>query len=91
MDSLTGRFATSKAGHDKSRLYVILAVEGDFVYLCDGKNRSALKPKKKRTKHIQMINNTVEDALLEKLRNRETVTDEQIKYALKLYQQQKFN
>lgn len=84
---MIGKFATSKAGHDKSQLYVIVAEEGDFVYLCDGRSRTVSRPKKKRIKHIQIINRTVEEELLTKLRNQEPVRDEQIKYAVKKYMQ----
>jgi len=80
---MIGKFATSKAGHDQSKMYVIVAEEGDFVYVCDGKYKTISKPKKKRKKHIQIINCTVENELLNKLLNHEKVMDEQIKYALK--------
>jgi len=80
---MIGKFATSKAGHDQSQMYVIVAEEGDFVYLCDGKYKTISKPKKKRKKHIQIINCTVEKELLNKLLKQEKVMDEQIKYALK--------
>lgn len=84
---MTGNFAFSKAGHDKTQLFVIVAEEGDFVYLCDGKSRTVARPKKKRRKHIQIVNQTVEDTLLAELRNHERVTDEQIRRAVKIYQQ----
>ena len=80
---MIGKFATSKAGHDQNQMYVIVAEEGDFVYLCDGMYKTISKPKKKRKKHIQMINCTVENELLNKLLKNEKVMDEQIKYALK--------
>lgn len=85
---MIGKFATSKAGHDRSETFVIVAVEGDFVYLCDGRCRTVSKPKKKRRKHMQLIERTVNEELLVKLQNRETVTDEQIKYALKTLKQE---
>lgn len=84
-DSLIGRFATSKAGHDKDCLYVIVAEEGDFVCLCDGRLKTIDKPKKKRKKHVQMINRKVNGALLQKLCDKEKVLDEEIKYEIKNY------
>lgn len=86
-DSLVGKFATSKAGHDKAQLYVIVGEEGDFVSLCDGRLKTVDKPKKKRRKHIQLINRTVEAGLLERLRGNGTVRDEEIKYQIKHYAQ----
>ena len=87
MDSLVGRIATSKAGHDRTQLYVILAEDGDFVSLCDGRLKTIDKPKKKRKKHVQMINRTVNEELLQRLRENEKVLDEEIKYEIKHYYQ----
>ena len=33
---MTGQLARSDAGHDKGKLYVILKVEGENVFLADG-------------------------------------------------------
>lgn len=82
---MIGKFATSKAGHDKMQLYVITDMEGDFVYLCDGRLKPIEKPKKKRIKHIQIINTAVEESLYNRLQNKETVRNEEIKYAIKKY------
>lgn len=80
---MTGQLVTSKAGHDKGTLYVIVAQEDDFVYLCDGRLKTPEKPKKKRLKHIQPMNATVGGELLKKLQSGEKVYAEEIKYALK--------
>ena len=82
---MIGQLSTSKAGHDKDRLYVIVAQTGENVYLCDGDLRPPDKPKKKRLKHIQPVNDFVNDKLLSKLLNGEKVYGEEIKYALKQY------
>lgn len=80
---MTGQLVTSKAGHDKGTLYVIVAQEDDFVYLCDGRLKTPEKPKKKRLKHIQPMNAAVGGELLKKLQSGEKVYAEEIKYALK--------
>ena len=82
---MIGQLTTSKAGHDKDRLYVIVAQTGENVYLCDGDLQPPDKPKKKRLKHIQPVNDFVNDKLLSKLLNGEKVYGEEIKYALKQY------
>lgn len=84
---MIGKFATSKAGHDKSQLYVIVDADKEYVYLCDGRLKPYGKPKKKRTKHIQIINGTVEEGLLSKLLTKVDVRDEEIKYAIKQFKQ----
>lgn len=80
-----GQFAISKAGHDKGSWYVIIAAEGDFVYLSDGNLRPPEKPKKKRRKHVQPVNCFVGEELLHKLESGAKVYAEEIKYALKQY------
>ncbi len=82
---MVGQMATSRAGRDKDTLYVIVAHEGDFVYLCDGRLKPPERPKKKRLKHIQPINGTVGEALLRKLQGGEKVYAEEIRHELKLY------
>ncbi len=82
---MIGQFATSKAGRDKGCLYVIVAEEEDFVWLCDGKQKKPETPKKKRRKHIQPINAWVEESLLERLKDGKKVYAEEIRYALKKY------
>ncbi|HIW80282.1 MAG TPA: KOW domain-containing RNA-binding protein [Candidatus Acetatifactor stercoripullorum] len=86
---MTGNFAFSKAGHDKGKLYVIVAEEQDYVYLCDGRLKKIDAPKKKRKKHIQIVNRRVGEELLAGLEKRETMLDEQIKYAIKQYEKEK--
>lgn len=85
---MIGQLVTSKAGHDKGNLYVIVGREGDFAYLCDGRLKSPEKPKKKRLKHLQPINAFVDEALLARLREGRQVYGEEIKYALKQYRKQ---
>lgn len=82
---MIGQLATSKAGHDKNRLYVIVAQKDDDVYLCDGDLRPPERPKKKRRKHIQPINDFVDEKLLSRLLSGEKVYSEEIKFALKQY------
>ena len=48
-----GMFARSLAGHDKGKLYVISDVQEPYVFLVDGKIRTAARPKKKKLIHVQ--------------------------------------
>lgn len=79
-----GEFARSKAGHDKNELFVIVKVEGEYVYLSDGKLRKIDKPKKKKMKHIQKINfidNNIKKIIIEN----DVLRDEIIKKSIKDY------
>ena len=60
---MLGEFATSKAGHDKDRLYMIVGEEEEWVYLCDGRLRGVEHPKKKKKKQIQLIHTSAEGAM----------------------------
>lgn len=62
---MIGELATSKAGHDKDRLYMIVGEEGECVYLCDGGLRGVEHPKKKKKKHIQIIHSSAQDTLIQ--------------------------
>ena len=62
---MIGELATSKAGHDKDRLYMIVGEEGECVYLCDGRLRGVEHPKKKKKKHIQIIHSSAQDTLIQ--------------------------
>lgn len=85
---MIGKFATSKAGHDKNTVYVIVACDNECVYLCDGRLKTISKPKKKNMKHIQIINRIVDEELLRRFINKETIFDEEIKYVIKQYVEQ---
>ena len=62
---MIGELATSKAGHDKDRLYMIVGEEGECVYLCDGRLRGVEHQKKKKKKHIQIIHSSAQDTLIQ--------------------------
>lgn len=80
---MIGQFAVSKAGHDKGSLYVVVAQEDEYVFLCDGKTKTLENPKKKRVKHIQPVKETVNEELLQKLQAGAKIYPEEIRYAVK--------
>ena len=53
MELVTGQIVYSKAGRDQKRCFVVLKVEGEYVYLADGDLRKVETPKKKKgqTRH----------------------------------------
>lgn len=53
-DNLIGCFASSIAGHDKCKIYIITDADDLYVYLADGKYKLIEKPKKKKRKHVQI-------------------------------------
>lgn len=83
MEIKSGMFARSLAGHDKNKLYVIIQIEGEYVYLVDGNIRTIDHPKKKKEKHIQ-IDYQISEFIQEKIDSRTTIRDEDIKRAITL-------
>ena len=81
---MIGKFATSKAGHDKTKLYIIINEDLEYVYLVDGDLKTLDKPKKKSNKHIQIINK-VDEIIQNKLETKQINYNEDIKRAIKLY------
>ena len=54
---IPGQVVFVKKGRDKGRAMVVVSVDGEYVYLVDGKLRLLEKPKKKKAKHIQPTKN----------------------------------
>lgn len=48
-----GMIVKSIAGHDQNRFYCVVAIDGDFAWIADGKRRKLATPKKKRVKHLR--------------------------------------
>lgn len=86
MELKEGMLAISKAGHDKDSWYVILNIEGNKAYLVNGENRTMDRPKEKKLKHLQPVK-YVPEILQKKPGTGQTWTNEEIKRALKLAQQ----
>ena len=74
---MIGRIVCSKAGRDKGYFMVVVEIEGNFLYVADGKERPLERPKRKNAKHL-MLTNTV-------LANDSFKTNKQLKKALAVY------
>lgn len=47
--------AKSLAGHDKDQIYVVIAQEGQMLFLANGTTKTCDHPKKKKWMHVQPI------------------------------------
>lgn len=77
----TGMLARSLAGHDRSRLYIIICAEAEYVWLVDGKIRTLANPKKKKKKHVQVVHR-IPEPVREIQRSGQTLRDEHIMQAI---------
>lgn len=82
--------ATSKAGHDKGQVFVVIKEENDFLYLANGTTKTVSKPKKKKKIHLQIIKKIPSSVLIE-LKDLEKLDDLSIKRILKVYNRRKEN
>ena len=60
MNVLQGSVVKSTAGHDKNAYFVAVSIQGNFVFIADGKERKLEKPKRKNIKHLDMTKSVIE-------------------------------
>ncbi len=78
-----GQLVRSIAGRDAGKIYFIFDVLDEaFVRVIDGEKRKLTNPKKKNIKHLEFFPAKA-DAVAEKLRRGEAVTEEEISEAIK--------
>ena len=76
--------ATSKAGHDKKQIYLVLKEDDEYCYLVNGTTKLVAKPKKKKKIHLQLIKNIPSD-VLDEIKDITALDDISIKRILKSY------
>lgn len=81
MDIARSDIVKSTAGRDKGKLFFVLAVEGDFLLLADGKTRKLESPKRKKRKHTCFMEHS-DCRAAEKIRSGEKVTNSELRRAL---------
>lgn len=82
MSVTLGQLVVSKAGRDTGRKFIVVNVVDDFfVEVSDGSLRRLEKPKRKKVKHLIIMDEKVE-FLAEKLRSNMKITNAEIRRAL---------
>ena len=76
--------ATSKAGHDKNQVYIVLEELNDFYVVANGTTKPVAKPKKKKKIHLQLIKK-IPAEVLEEIQEIKALDDLTIKRILKVY------
>ena len=82
---MTIEFAKSLSGHDRNQYYLIVKKDEKNVYLVNGRTKLLENPKKKNSRHIQIIRK-LPDEVIKVLS--EKLTDITVKRAIKIYNQQ---
>lgn len=81
MDIARSDIVRSNAGRDKGKLFVVLAVEGEYLLLADGKSRKVESPKRKKRRHVLFVS-AEETRLAEKIRSEEKITNSELRRTL---------
>ena len=74
----------SDAGRDKGKLFAVLAVEGEYLLLADGKSRKVESPKRKKRRHVLFVA-ADENRLSEKIKGEEKVTNSELRRTLAVF------
>ena len=81
MEIAKAKLGRSDAGRDKGKLFVVLAVEGEYLLLADGKSRKVESPKRKKRRHVLFV---ADDGtrLAEKIKGQEKITNSELRRTL---------
>ena len=83
-NDLIGKVVLSRAGRDINHLYVVVRqTENNYVYLVNGDTKLINMPKKKKIKHLSILED-IDDDLLSSIKSCDKSTDLKIKRFLKL-------
>ena len=87
MEIAASNIVRSGAGRDKGKLFVVLAVEGEYLVLADGKSRKVESPKRKKRRHVLFVA-ADENRLSEKIKGEEKVTNSELRRTLAAYREE---
>ena len=82
-----GDIVLSKAGRDGGKLFVVVATEKNFAYICDGDLRKTGTPKKKKIKHIKKTGGFSE-YIAAKIAEGAKVTNTELRRAISEFEEQ---
>ncbi len=79
-----GMVVKATAGRDKDKYFVVVKVDGPYVWLVDGKTRRLIAPKKKKVIHIELTGDIL-SGIANKICENKQIFDSEIKSALRNY------
>ena len=74
----------SDAGRDRGKIFIVLAVEGEYLLLADGKGRRVEAPKRKKRRHVLFVA-ADESSLADKIKRSEKITNSELRRTLAAY------
>lgn len=89
MEIAKANIVRSDAGRDKGKLFYVLAVEGEYLLLADGKSRKVEAPKRKKRRHVLLVADE-ENRLSRKIRGEEKITNSELRKALAAFREEDY-
>ena len=86
MEIAKSNIVRSDAGRDKGKLFVVLAVEGEYLLLADRKSRKVEPPKRKKRRHVLFVA-ADENRLSDKIKSEEKITNSELRRTLAGYRE----
>ena len=77
-DLIISDVVLSTTGRDKGNIFYVIGIEGDFLFLANGKDRTLDRPKRKKQKHVQKVLRS-ETRVAVKLRNGDKVLNSELR------------
>ena len=87
MELERGAIVRSAAGRDQGTLFLVLAVEGEYLLLADGKKRKVEAPKRKKRKHVCLLSGEGHP-LSEQIKQNAKLTNSELRRVLAGYREE---
>ncbi len=79
-----GEIVCSLQGHDKGEFYVVVNLDGNFAFVCNGQNKLLSKPKRKNKNHLKTTF-VVNTEIAQKLEQKRQINDQMIYHSIHEY------
>ena len=87
MEIAKSSIVRSDAGRDKGKLFIVMAVQGEYLLLADGKSRKVESPKRKKRRHVLFVA-ADENRVSQKIISDEKVTNSELRRTLAAYREE---
>ena len=87
MEIAKSSIVRSDAGRDKGKLFIVMAVQGEYLLLADGKSRKVESPKRKKRKHVLFVA-ADETRVSQKIISNEKITNSELRRTLAAYREE---
>ena len=84
MEITRAHLVEATAGREAGKLFYVLAAEGEYLFLADGKSRKVEAPKRKKRKHVRFIADTG-DRVAVKIKEDEKITNSELRKSIASY------